>query len=150
MDSLPDLAIKPWLTQSHESFVLINATVIDSANGRLLPGPRAVVVANGAIFSVEPMAAATLGDMVQHDVTGKFVCPGLIDAHVHVTAVPGVEVCLKTKLGLTLTVDNGRHGPPPRTNGHPALDLHPARDAAAGLHDCAGHGRGDQGARGGD
>ena len=29
---------------------------------------------------------------VEVDVEGKFVCPGLIDAHVHVTAVPGTKV----------------------------------------------------------
>lgn len=27
-----------------------------------------------------------------YDLQGKFLSPGLIDAHVHVTAVPGVEV----------------------------------------------------------
>lgn len=91
---LPDLAIKPWVPAApHKAFCLVNATVIDSANGWFLNGPHNVMVENGTITSVQPTASSTVDTSVeQFDVTGKFVCPGLIDAHVHITAVPGVEV----------------------------------------------------------
>lgn len=58
-----------------------------------MDGEYAIKVEKGEIVSVEPMGKAKLEEGVkQIDVKGKYVCPGLIDAHVHVCAVPGVTV----------------------------------------------------------
>ena len=90
---LPDLKVKPWVPQTHESFYLVNATIIDAANGQLMRGEYAIKVEGGNIVSVESQQDARLDNGVrQIDVKGKYICPGLIDAHVHVCAVPGVEV----------------------------------------------------------
>ncbi|KAI9632760.1 uncharacterized protein MKK02DRAFT_41070 [Dioszegia hungarica] len=88
---LAELNVKPWLTQTHESFYLINATIVDAAGGKLMDGEYAIRVEKGEIVSVDAQKGARLDNGVkQIDVKGKFICPGLIDAHVHVCAVPGV------------------------------------------------------------
>lgn len=67
--------------------------MIDPAKGELLTGEYAILVEKGIIVSLEPQPTARLDNGVrQIDVKGRFICPGLIDAHVHVCAVPGVEV----------------------------------------------------------
>ena len=65
--------------------VLRNARVFDSLNGVVLPAGTVVVV-DGRIASV------TVGDITVSaadsvDLKGRIVLPGLIDCHVHVTAV---------------------------------------------------------------
>lgn len=91
--SLAELQVKPWVEQAHESFYITNATIIDPARGELKDGMHSIKIEKGVITSVELQAGAVLEDgMEQVDVKGKYVCPGLIDAHVHVCAVPGVSV----------------------------------------------------------
>lgn len=90
---LPELKVKPWLEQAHAPFYLTHATVIDSLKGQLLDGEYVIGVENGDITSLQKQADAQMDEAVkQINVKGRFVCPGLIDAHVHVCAVPGVEV----------------------------------------------------------
>jgi imidazolonepropionase-like amidohydrolase len=62
-----------------------NATVFDSRKGTLRPHVT-VLVDGGKIAAVESGAFAT-GDAEVHDLGGRFLLPGLIDCHVHVTAV---------------------------------------------------------------
>ncbi|TBU40168.1 hypothetical protein BD309DRAFT_1003253 [Dichomitus squalens] len=93
---LPKLALKPWVQPSPTSLVLRNARVIDPAESTLLQGPQDIVIENGLILSVTPIGVQpgiTPKDppVVSVDLAGKFLCPGLIDCHVHVTAVPGVK-----------------------------------------------------------
>ena len=57
----------------------------------MLEGQKAIKVEKGKIVSVEDTSKVD-ANTPQYDARGKFVCPGLIDAHVHVTAVPGVSV----------------------------------------------------------
>ena len=90
---MPMLAVKPWLPPPYDDFYLTHATVIDTVQGRLLDGPQAVKVVNGQIVSVQPQSSIGFErGVVAYDLQGKYLCPGLIDAHVHVCAVPGVEV----------------------------------------------------------
>ncbi|ODN83769.1 amidohydrolase [Cryptococcus wingfieldii CBS 7118] len=89
---LPLLSVKPWYSSASQDFYLTNVNVVDAASGSLLEGPQTIKVSRGVIVSVEPESAAQLDDQAKvYDFSGKFVCPGLIDAHVHVTAVPGVQ-----------------------------------------------------------
>ncbi|KAJ5936197.1 hypothetical protein N7454_005495 [Penicillium verhagenii] len=83
--------IKPWKRQAHKTFVFTNATIIDPVEGALIPNAT-VRIANGKITQIhttpsespEPTAEETVIDL-----TGKYLCPGLIDCHVHIAVVPG-------------------------------------------------------------
>ncbi|KAM5542990.1 hypothetical protein V8D89_003374 [Ganoderma adspersum] len=93
---LPKLALKPWIRSSPPSLVLRNAQVVDPAQSTLLPGRQDVVIENGLVLSVTPVGvqpgiAPKDPPPLSVDLGGKFLCPGLIDCHVHVTAVPGVK-----------------------------------------------------------
>jgi imidazolonepropionase-like amidohydrolase len=90
---LPQLRVKPWIAHTHEPFYLTHATIIDTTRGELMKGEYVLLVEGGEIQSMEAQGDAHLQQGIkQTNVEGKFVCPGLIDAHVHVCAVPGVEV----------------------------------------------------------
>ncbi|KAJ5802146.1 uncharacterized protein N7503_004596 [Penicillium pulvis] len=82
--------IKPWQRQPHKAFVFTNATIIDPVEGALIPNAT-VRVADGKIVSIDTSETATEGipeeDII--DLSGKYLCPGLIDCHVHVAVVPG-------------------------------------------------------------
>lgn len=67
-----------------------HATVIDVANGRLVPG-QTIIVRGNRIVAVTRDAAAQIPPGARLvDATGKFVIPGLWDMHVHATG-PGVD-----------------------------------------------------------
>jgi imidazolonepropionase-like amidohydrolase len=66
--------------------VLRNAAVLDPGAGSLAEG-QAVVTEGGRVVEVAPTAAVRAGDAMVVDAGGRTVMPGLIDAHVHVTAV---------------------------------------------------------------
>ena len=65
--------------------VLRNARVFDSLNGVVLPAGTVVVV-DGRIASVT-VGDSTISATDSVDLKGRIVLPGLIDCHVHVTAV---------------------------------------------------------------
>ncbi|KAL0570707.1 hypothetical protein V5O48_011258 [Marasmius crinis-equi] len=90
---LPKLAIKPWIQPKPRPLTLRNVFVIDPATGKLLDGKQTVVLRDGSIVSVSSREEK-LGDEDESavvDLDGLYLCPGLIDCHVHVTAVPGVK-----------------------------------------------------------
>lgn len=82
--------IKPWKRQPHKAFVFTNATIIDPVEGGLIPNAT-VRVADGKITSINIGETDTEGipeeDII--DLSGKYLCPGLIDCHVHIAVVPG-------------------------------------------------------------
>ena len=71
--------------------VVRNATVIEG-NGTPASGPKDIVIENGRITSVVPLDPVALargmgrrpGGEVEIDATGKYVMPGLINAHAHI------------------------------------------------------------------
>jgi len=85
--SLP--ALKPWTPQSRPlSAWFINANIIDVKSGEIMKADR-VRIFDGKVFvaegSVEPHAEETVIDLHRK----VFLCPGLIDCHVHLTANSG-------------------------------------------------------------
>ena len=64
--------------------VLHNATLFDSASGELKPG--AVVTVDGERIAAVAFGTAPPADARALDLGGRTLLPGLIDAHVHVTA----------------------------------------------------------------
>jgi imidazolonepropionase-like amidohydrolase len=90
---LPLLLAAGALAQPAEpTFVLLHANVIDG-----LGGPpaldRAVVVRNGHIEDIVASSAAPSGTRA-YDLRGKYLLPGLIDAHVHVATVAQAKKAL--------------------------------------------------------
>ena len=70
------------ITAHAEKFSLVGATVINPADGKVMP--NATVVINGDKIervSMGKQDAASLGKQI--DCVGKFIIPGLIDTHVH-------------------------------------------------------------------
>ncbi|GAA5917658.1 hypothetical protein JCM5296_005673 [Sporobolomyces johnsonii] len=91
---LPKLAIKPWIRKpTYHGFVFTKARVVDPAAGKLLNGLQTVVVKDGKVMSVSPMdeSSEVAEGLHKVDLNGRYICPGLVDCHVHVTAVPGVQ-----------------------------------------------------------
>ncbi|KAF2090236.1 amidohydrolase [Saccharata proteae CBS 121410] len=82
--------IKPWKPSARKAYQLKNASVVDPVTGTIFPN-MTVVIADGVIDSMEYIGGLPSLVRSQHvvDLQGKYLCPGLIDAHVHVTAVPG-------------------------------------------------------------
>jgi imidazolonepropionase-like amidohydrolase len=68
-----------------ERILLRDAAILDLDAGALLEG-QALVVDGGVIAETGPTATVRAGDARVLDVRGLTVMPGLIDAHVHVTA----------------------------------------------------------------
>jgi len=64
--------------------VILNATLFDSVNGALRPG-ACVTIDQDRIADVS-FTSAGAGDWRVVDLAGRILLPGLIDAHVHVTA----------------------------------------------------------------
>jgi imidazolonepropionase-like amidohydrolase len=91
---------KPWLLPIQISYNLINVSIVDPVEGQLINN-ASVTINDGritGIFSGETKNQAESSILEDGatvvDLGGTYMCPGLIDAHVHVTATPG-EVGLK-------------------------------------------------------
>ncbi|KAE8363229.1 hypothetical protein BDV27DRAFT_165552 [Aspergillus caelatus] len=80
----------PWFQPPHHRYALLNANVVDPVEGIILEN-ASIHLYEGIVQSVNGSAEEWESD--PHTVTvnleGKFVCPGLIDCHVHLAAVPG-------------------------------------------------------------
>jgi imidazolonepropionase-like amidohydrolase len=86
--------------------LIVNATVIDMADGSLAPG-QAVVVRGDNILAVEPTAKARASFSASKvvDAKGRFVMPGLWDNHVHFGGGP--ELIEENKALLPLYIAHG-------------------------------------------
>jgi imidazolonepropionase-like amidohydrolase len=85
--------IKPWSRQQAGTYILHNASVIDVAEG-ITRKSQTVHINNGKITSIKPSAPSLPSHQPGTsivDCTGLFLCPGLIDSHVHLIAVPGFD-----------------------------------------------------------
>lgn len=85
--------IKPWLRPEAKPFVLHNANVIDVADG-VTRKSQTIYINGGKVSSITPSASSLPSaqeGVTIVDCTGLFICPGLIDSHVHLIAVPGFD-----------------------------------------------------------
>ena len=82
--STPARLIKPWTLPPQTSYLFKNANVVDTVEGVIRK--QTVRLAEGLIQAVGDPAGSH--DVVI-DLEGKFLCPGLIDCHVHLSAVAG-------------------------------------------------------------
>jgi imidazolonepropionase-like amidohydrolase len=77
--------------QNPATLVIINARVIDVRTGRVTP-PMTVTVQDGKIATVENVPRT--GQNV--DARGRFLIPGLIDAHTHIADLPAARRALES------------------------------------------------------
>jgi imidazolonepropionase-like amidohydrolase len=87
--------VKPWFRPALKSYILTNANVIDVQDGSTR-FKAAVRVKDGLIDAILDSTAAVIQEAQSQgfqviDCKDGFVCPGLIDSHVHLMAVPGFE-----------------------------------------------------------
>lgn len=83
--------IKPWQPERQKTYVLTNANLIDPVSGKVIKNTT-VRLSGGLVSSVDTNGATYErpgSETVKVDLNGKYVCPGLIDSHVHISAVPG-------------------------------------------------------------
>ena len=91
---------------------LSNVTLIDGTGA--LPRPNVtILIENGRITEIRPAAATVLPGATVIDMRGRFVIPGLIDAHVHLGTQPRPEGIMEAVLracfmgGVTSVRDMG-------------------------------------------
>lgn len=109
--SSPERIYKPWTLPQQQVYVFVDVNVIDPIEGEILPN-RDVRIANGEIVSITHThsvvdAATTAFCKFTEEIVilsaGKYLCPGLIDAHVHLSSVPG-STDLKSSMSTPATV----------------------------------------------
>ncbi|KZF20283.1 amidohydrolase [Xylona heveae TC161] len=85
----PESAVKPWKPGPQKRYVLRGANVVDTMSGSVRRNCT-VKLAGGKIASITDGDEDDVAeDATIIDVTGKYLCPGLIDSHVHLCAVTG-------------------------------------------------------------
>ncbi|KAF9895131.1 hypothetical protein FE257_000033 [Aspergillus nanangensis] len=91
----------PWTPPPPRPYILTNATIINPLDGSLTRNAT-VQLSNGLIQTIttSPSPQRTPPNLttttITIDLTGKYLCPGLIDSHVHLTAVPGGRTLAET------------------------------------------------------
>ena len=84
--------IKPWKRQPQKDLIFINATIVDPVQGDLVPNAT-VRISGGKIVQIDTENSETVKTNPEDenvvDLSGKYLCPGLIDCHVHIAVVPG-------------------------------------------------------------
>lgn len=119
------MALHPWRPKPQKPYLFTNANIVDPVGGTTRKG--SVLLSDGIIKSVSDTADAHAGTNTI-DLAGKYLCPGLIDSHVHLTAVPGAD-----GLKDTFTMDHDR-----ATLRQPWLCQQILRRGFTTVRDCGG------------
>lgn len=97
---IPEEVYKPWKLPQQQAYVFVNINVVDTIAGKIQPG-RIVRIRDGQIKSITPSSDENdesgqpwydhgpNDDAIYINSAGKYLSPGLIDNHVHLTSVPG-------------------------------------------------------------
>ncbi|MBI2222964.1 MAG: amidohydrolase family protein [Acidobacteria bacterium] len=97
-----------WIVSARQedaALVLVNANLVDPRDGRI--AARATVVIRGARIESVGSGAAPAGARVI-DLGGKYLVPGLIDAHVHIANLRALRAALDS--GVTTVRSSGVSG----------------------------------------
>lgn len=89
--SLISLSAQPGRVGAEDALALTNASVVNVRSGAITRG--ATVVLRGGRIESAGAAAAPAGVRVI-DLKGRYVVPGLIDAHVHIASLPQMRAAL--------------------------------------------------------
>lgn len=78
----------PWRPHSAQKLFLQNAQIVDVANGTLITDVAVGIQETGHIklIKVDAIASEEWSSAKVVDLKGQYLCPGLIDCHVHLTA----------------------------------------------------------------
>ena len=118
---------------SSQSFVFINANVIDGISDEIMNNTN-VLISDGKIAAISIPLKNIPENSKVIDLQGKYLVPGLIDAHVHLRSLEAAETALKS--GVTTARNMG--GPHFIDVGMKELSTHPSFDIpevlAAGYH----------------
>ncbi|KAK4960738.1 hypothetical protein LTR66_012906 [Elasticomyces elasticus] len=87
---LSDEVTIPWNLPPRPRYVFTGANLVDPAKGEVMTNVT-VHLHGGVVKSINgnPDEWEDDSSTIKIDLEGKFVCPGLIDCHVHLMAVPG-------------------------------------------------------------
>ncbi len=114
---------------AQDDVAITRVTIVDVERGRLVPD-QTVLIAAGRIAAVEPAERAHVPAGVRTiDGREKFLIPGLLDMHVHLTAsgkTTEVELPLFIANGVTGVRVMGADRPNPNPAVTPGLDAHRA------------------------
>ena len=99
------------------AIVLAGATIIDGTGAAPMPD-MTLVIRDGRIDSIQPANGKNFGGADIIDVTGKYIIPGLIEAHIHLTAPqsPDMTKALPALLKSGVTSVRNMGGNLPRLN----------------------------------
>ncbi|KAJ6147458.1 hypothetical protein N7497_009440 [Penicillium chrysogenum] len=88
--TLPGSDIKPWTRPAPQGYKFTNANIVDVESGTIKESTT-IITTEGKITYVGPEASIPVSptNLETVDCQGKYLCPGLFDAHVHLCAVPG-------------------------------------------------------------
>ncbi|WWC65386.1 uncharacterized protein I303_108004 [Kwoniella dejecticola CBS 10117] len=89
---VPSLVPKPWVQSPSAPITLINCKVVDVINGKIIPVLQSIKLEAGKILSISPTSDDTQTQQDSSnvvDIDGHYICPGLIDCHVHIIHTPG-------------------------------------------------------------
>lgn len=96
-------------SQVEADAAIVGATLIDLRTGRSSPDTT-IVIRGGRILSVGPSSSIHIPDGVRPvQAKGRWVIPGLIDMHVHLSTVATVPTELYVVNGVTAVRDLGGH-----------------------------------------
>jgi imidazolonepropionase-like amidohydrolase len=105
---------KPWPLQPPIKYKLVNAKVIDPVEGQIIEN-TSVLLAGGRIIAVTKadddgavLVEPSSSNEQIIDLQGLYLCPELIDAHVHVTATPGEQGLKNTYKAIPASMNHYR------------------------------------------
>lgn len=91
----PEKLIKPWKLPPRKSYILAYANIVDPVAAKVHPNAW-VKISDGRVEYIkhahQPSALSSVDDNDESTIVnclGQYLCPGLIDAHCHLAAVPG-------------------------------------------------------------
>lgn len=88
---IPEKLIRPWGLPPQRTYLFKNARIIDPNEHTATP-LTTIKLCKGLVSSIGQYAIESVADdddIETVDLGGKYLCPGLIDCHVHLTAVAG-------------------------------------------------------------
>lgn len=104
----PNKLIKPWALPPQKTYLFKNVNVVDTLTGTILSDQR-VKISKGLIdFVSKTSIIGPHEDVINVDCEGKYLCPGLIDCHVHLAAVTGGNDLTSSALGPDPAVSHYR------------------------------------------